>query len=262
MGLWVAVLVVVLGGLGATGYVHYLRERNPSIAGTIEPAYVDPITDLPIMPDEPPPAIIAVAEPEPALPLPPLDESDAEVVSRLTELFGPEVIQRVLVPESVVRNIVVTIDNLSRETVALRQLPVRPTPGPFLTFGDEDNLVVAPENYARYSAFVTLVRYADVRTLAALYRGLRPLLQEAYEDLGYPNRSFHTRLVNVIDHLLETPTVLDPIRLVQPRVMYQYADPALEALSPGQKLLIRMGPGNGAIVKAKLRELRAELLRS
>jgi hypothetical protein len=94
----------------------------------------------------------------------------------------------------------------------------------------------------------------------ALYRTLRPLFQQAYEDLGYPSRSFNTRLVNVIDHLLETPTVLDPIRLVQPRVVYQYADPQLEALSPGQKWLIRMGPANGLVVKAKLREIRAELL--
>jgi hypothetical protein len=39
--------------------------------------------------------------------------------------------------------------------------------------------------------------------------------------------------------------------------MYQYADPKIEALSAGQKLLVRMGPDNEAIVKAKLRELRA-----
>ena len=41
--------------------------------------------------------------------------------------------------------------------------------------------------------------------------------------------------------------------------MYQYADPKLESLSAGQKLLLRMGPANEAVVKAKLRELRAVL---
>ena len=39
--------------------------------------------------------------------------------------------------------------------------------------------------------------------------------------------------------------------------MYQYADPKLEALSSGQKLLLRIGPDNEATIKAKLRELRA-----
>jgi hypothetical protein len=256
----VVALLVVLGGLGATIYSHYLRELDPAIAIAIEPQYSDPITDLPIVADAPPPAIIVMPEPEPVRPLPPLDESDTELVGEFTALFGAEAIQRFLLPERIARNIVVTIDNLARQTVALRQLPIRPTPGRFVTSGTEDNIVLAPENYARYAAFITLVRNTDARAAVALYRTLRPLFQQAYEDLGYPSRSFNTRLVNVIDHLLETPTVLDPIRLVQPRVVYQYADPELEALSPGQKWLIRMGPANGLVDKAKLREIRAELL--
>jgi hypothetical protein len=44
---------------------------------------------------------------------------------------------------------------------------------------------------------------------------------------------------------------------VQPKVLYEFADPALEALPSGQKILLRMGPENAARVKAKLREIRA-----
>ena len=39
--------------------------------------------------------------------------------------------------------------------------------------------------------------------------------------------------------------------------MFTYADPTLEARPAGQKLLLRMGPENAAVVKTKLRELRA-----
>jgi hypothetical protein len=46
---------------------------------------------------------------------------------------------------------------------------------------------------------------------------------------------------------------------VQPGVQYQYADPKIEALSAGQKALIRMGSANAAAVKEKLRALRAAL---
>ena len=60
----------------------------------------------------------------------------------------------------------------------------------------------------------------------------------------------------MIDHLLATPDVQGPIELVQPNVMYLYADPKLEALSAGQKTLIRMGPENAGAIKMKLRELR------
>jgi len=104
------------------------------------------------------------------------------------------------------------------------------------------------------------VQAADVKSLAALYRRLYPLFQQAYEDLGYPGKYFNDRLVEVIDHLLETPEIAAPIPLEQPRVFYTYADASLEARSAGQKLLIRMGPANARIVKAKLRELRAEIV--
>jgi len=41
--------------------------------------------------------------------------------------------------------------------------------------------------------------------------------------------------------------------------MYTYADPGLESRSAGQKLLMRMGPDNAAVIKAKLTELRAAI---
>jgi hypothetical protein len=65
--------------------------------------------------------------------------------------------------------------------------------------------------------------------------------------------------VQVIDHLLATPQVAGAIPLTRPKVFYEFADPSLEALSSGQKILIRMGPQNAEIVKAKLRELRAQI---
>jgi len=43
---------------------------------------------------------------------------------------------------------------------------------------------------------------------------------------------------------------------VRPRAHYQFADPGLESLSAGQKVLIRMGPDNAQVIKAKLRDIR------
>ena len=63
-------------------------------------------------------------------------------------------------------------------------------------------------------------------------------------------------MIEVIDHLLSAPEAPATIALVQPNVLYEFADPALEAQSAGRKLLVRMGPGNAARVKAKLKEIR------
>lgn len=259
-GLGLGVLVIAVAGILATVYLQFVREDNPSVA-LIEPVHVDPITDLPLPAGSPPPLQAELpVQVVPQTDLPALDESDADMLGWLAELFGTQIVTELVVPERLIRNIVVTIDNMPRQQLVPQQRPLRPTPGTFVTTGTEDEIVLAPENYERYAAVMQLVRNTDPRVPAALYGRFKPLFQQAYEELGYPSRSFQQRVIEVIDHLLATPEVVDPVRLVQPRVMYQYADPRLEALSGGQKWLIRMGAANAAIVKTKLRELRTELM--
>jgi DUF3014 family protein len=250
-GSGIAVLVIVAG---IAVYV-YQRDRAP--------AEVKPATQT-VAPAAPSAAPTAAPEPAPqpvrATPLPALDDSDAEVVSGLTEILGGrEPLQQFLVPQRIIRNAVVTIDNLPREKIAVNQRPAKPTGGKFIVSGPEEAREIAPENYTRYAPFVAVVKRVDAKTLAAFYRGLQPLFQQSYEELGNPGASFDARLRQVIDHLLQTPDVTQPVKLVQPSVTYKYADPKLESLSSGQKLLIRMGPENETAVKAKLRELRAAL---
>jgi hypothetical protein len=164
------------------------------------------------------------------------------------------------VPQNIVRHIVVTIDNLPRKKLAVDLRPVKPTAGQTSVSPQGDLVILSEANFDRYSTFARAVQAADVSSLVAVYKRLYPLFQQSYEDLGYPGKYFNDRLVEVIDHLLETPEVAAPIQLEQPRVFYTFADPALESRSAGQKLLIRMGPANARIIKAKLRELRAAIV--
>jgi tetratricopeptide (TPR) repeat protein len=96
----------------------------------------------------------------------------------------------------------------------------------------------------------------DTSAAADVYKRFYPLLQKAYVNLGYPDGYFNDRVVEVIDHLLATPDVPEPPKLARPHVLYEYADPELEALSSGQKLLIRIGPEHRQTVEGKLREFR------
>lgn len=63
--------------------------------------------------------------------------------------------------------------------------------------------------------------------------------------------------MQVLDLLIATREQPGQLAVVQPKVFYEYADPALEALPSGQKILLRMGPDNAARTKAKLKEIRA-----
>jgi hypothetical protein len=68
-------------------------------------------------------------------------------------------------------------------------------------------------------------------------------------------------VIAVIDELLATPQVAGPIELEQPSVHFRFKDPALEARSSGQKLLLRMGDANATVVKERLVTLRALIAR-
>jgi hypothetical protein len=249
---WVigAGVVLVLGGIGL--YFLY-RGGEPPAVTTAAPPAPEPVVE------QAPPPQAAPPPPPRTLPLPRLDESDPEILGGLTELLGQPAVMRFVVPERLIRNIVVTIDNAPREQMALNQRPIKPTEGKLETAGAEESLVLSPDNYARYTPFVAVVRQIDAKTLVALYLGMAPLFQQAYEELGHPNGVFKTRLLEVVRHLLATPDPPAVVRLVQPSVVYKYADEKLEKLSAGQKLLIRMGPTNAAVIKAKLREIDAEL---
>jgi hypothetical protein len=190
-------------------------------------------------------------------PLPDLAESDAGVLDALRGLFSAKALDTYLIPQEIVRHVVVTIDNLPRKKVAERLKPIKPIAGQLVVAGPEETRVLSDDNYARYQPFVQLVNAADMEQVAKTYFKFYPLFQQAYVDLGYPSGYFNDRLVEVIDHLLATPDVAGPIKLTQPGVLYEYADAKLEGLSAGQKVLIRVGKSNAAVIKTKLRELRS-----
>ena len=121
------------------------------------------------------------------------------------------------------------------------------------------HLVLNPRRILMWDRKRSRHRYNRCQRLAAVYVRFYPLFQQAYQSLGYPNGYFNDRLVVTIDNLLAAPDITTDIALVRPNVMYQFADPKLEDLSAGQKLMLRMGPNNAAVIKAKLRELRAQV---
>jgi Protein of unknown function (DUF3014) len=250
--IWGSAAIVVLALLGAVYYYKY-HAAVPAPPPVAEPPH--PAAREPQAATEP---VIRNPIPETtdSKPLPPLKDSDPNVRESLVGVFGAKSISQFLVPDNVIRHIVVTVDNLPRKKVALELRPVKPTPGATVTATQGDITTLGSANYERYAPLIEVVRSTDTKALTNVYFKLYPLFQQSYEDLGYPGQYFNDRLVEVIDDMLKAPDVHGPIELTQPKVFYEYADPKLEALSAGQKLLLRMGPANEAIMKAKLRELR------
>ncbi|MCW9059574.1 MAG: DUF3014 domain-containing protein [Gammaproteobacteria bacterium] len=237
----------------------------PVVESEPEPAIRYPVPEpVPAIPDD---ALELTAEPEEMLPepeteepLPALEDSDGLMTQVYEELFGEPALERWFNLANPVRHLVATIDNAGREKMAVKQRPLKPVEGAFLVEGNEERMFIHPDNSRRYLPYMRLAEALDLERMAERYFRFYPLFQQAYEELGYPDAYFNDRLVEVIDLLLVTPEPRQPVLLVRPHVLYEYADPELEALTAGQKILVRVGPENAARLKARLRALRALLV--
>ena len=230
-----------------------------------EPQYPVPADPAPPPAREPAADTAADApadEPEPAPePLPSLAESDEAAAEAVREVYDASQEDVILRPKNLVRHVVVTLDNLDRAPIPLRFRPIEPVDGEFVVDGGDAFTTTSPENARRYRRHVQAFTAASTDTLVDTYFAMYPLFQEAYEDLGYPDGYFNDRVIAIIDHLLATPEVDYPVSLKRPSVFYEFKSDRLEkTLSFGQKALIRLGPEQSAAVRAKLRDIRTEIV--
>lgn len=235
----------------------------PKVATPPGPATEPPQSEAPQAPG--PAQVDAVPLPKirhplPALPfdpdLPALGQSDPSFRDMLLATLSGSDLAGWLVPQDLIRHIVATVDNLPRSTALARVSPLKPVPGTFVTSGSGNEIVIAAENARRYEPLVRTLEAVDAERVVALYFRWYPRFQEAYRELGYPDGHFNDRLVEAIDSVLAAPEPKGALAVVQPKVLWRFSDPALEALPSGQKVMLRIGPENAARVKARLLALR------
>ena len=275
MKFWLTGIILVLLVLAAWYFLGskepVVEEAPPPVAAVQEEAPApppepveEPAVEEPIPAEEP-----VVEEP----PLPDLADSDPVALEALTGMVGTDPVNQFVAQEAVISRFVATVDALSGRQVPAVIQAVQGPGGDFLATADEQpdsvivdevgdpipQFVVDPANYQRYTPYVEMLESVDPAQAMSLFERNQPLLDEAFAQLGYSDGDFEGRLRAVIDELLATPDVEGPVRLIKPEAYYLYADEDLEALSAGQKVLIRMGSENAARVKAKLAEIRAAL---
>jgi len=256
IGAVVVVVAIVVAGIYLARKAMHAGAPSPSVPATSASAAPSPAAPAALHPIEQ--AQIAPATASTSA-LPALDDSDASVAAALATLAGND-LSPLLVRQQVVARIVATIDALPRhDGLAVFTLPARVPKGAFVVDETAGSTVLGERNYARYAPYMQIVDAADPQALVAWYVHAYPLFQQAYRQLGYPKGYFNDRLIVVIDDLLAAPEPTQPLPLMRSKAFYIYADPALEARSTGQKLLLRVGPANAARIKAQLRAIRAAL---
>ncbi len=249
-GLAVAVLVL-LAAVAALYYFVFMKKPNPPE----EPAPAAAAAEPAVIPE-------AAAEPglEPlAFPPVPLDASDAAVREFAAVLSANPDFAKWLLSKDLVRKFVVSVDNVANGLSPKPHIDFFAPQGAFRVARSRTGTTVDPASFVRYGPVVRIALSLNAASAARLYRAMDPLLQEAYNELGYPGVDFDDTLVRAMAELLETPVVEGPVRLEQKVLSYAMTDPALEGLSPAQKQLLRLGPDGVRAVHGKIRELAAAL---
>lgn len=196
-------------------------------------------------------------EPEPEVTLPPLPESDPFVRERLEPMDLPE---SWVEQGDYVRRLAVLAENATRGEYPRRQLSFLAPQGKFQVIERDDRIFVDPESYDRYDRHVEQLENVDPSRLAGLLETINPLVETALTEIGVeapPGEVFETAMQEV----LEVPVLEGDgsVELVQPNVMYEFADPQLESLSPLKKQVLRMGPENVQRLQTYLRRLAREM---
>lgn len=197
--------------------------------------------------------VIELADPEP------LDLSDQAIKQGLISALRAPLLSTLIVNESIIANLVASITNTAQGTLPENVSLLTPPSTEFAVFKKADNQFITPESFTRYNVYAQTFAEIETADLLALLDQYELQILTQFEQISAPNAQFNDTLISAINRLLDTPSVNLPIPVISDSAMYKFANPQLEALLPAQKQLLRMGPDNMRMVKAKLRELRTAL---
>ncbi len=213
--------------------------------------------------------------------LPLLDNSDDWLKLKLPEITWRKELLKLIIDEDMIRRFVVFTDNFAQGVIAYEYSPFILPNTKFIPGVESVNFKQTVkkqektssgsplpvkqqvwqwnENSSRrFSLYVDLLRSMDSEYLVQWYSEIKPLLDEAYSELGYDD-DFTRTLQDAITRVLDMELPKSSMALIQPSVMYKFANPELEALPDTDKLLLRLGKDNLLVMKSVLLELHEKL---
>ncbi|NQZ81722.1 MAG: DUF3014 domain-containing protein [Colwellia sp.] len=269
-----AILVGIIGVLSLLILSWLFLGQEDKIV-EIAPVVVEPIA--PVIEEDPVELEEVIVEPivevieeivEVITPLPTLDESDGWLQEKLPSLTWRKELLKLVINEDMIRRFVVFTDNFSQGLIAYEHSPLI---APATTFSAIEKNSANNESKTtwqwddtstrRFSLYVDLLRSVDTDSLVEWYIELKPLIDQAYSELGYPDDDFTDILQSTITRVLDMELPKEPIELVRPSVMYRYKNAETEALDDADKLLLRLGKDNLLVIKSILLEINEKLAR-
>lgn len=137
-------------------------------------------------------------------------------------------------------------------------LPLVPG-APFSVVEEGKQVTIAPESYARYDQAVRALSSLHLERVAEAWAALRPTVGRAFREIAPPSLELDDALERALAQVIAAPVIDAPVHLAPKGAGYAFVDPALEALPPVQKLLLRTGPKNERILQDAARKVARAL---
>lgn len=271
---WFVIAIIIVGVIALAWFFIFSNEQEQNITPIVnEPAVIERIESVagPTIDIEPVEEIVVVVEEEPVeevLRLPTLDNSDELVQETLPKLTWRKELLKLFVTEDIIRRAVVFVDNFSQGQLAYAHSPLTLPKDKFyasekMTENDVEATWLLDESSSRrFSLYVDLLRSLDSDALVDFYFEIKPLIDSAYQELGYPEQDFTDVLQTTITQILDLDFPTEDIELIRPSVMYKFKDESLESLDDTDKFFLRLGKENILVIKSILLEINEKLSRA
>jgi len=182
-----------------------------------------------------------------------LNQSDPAVRELIASAQVPGLLRAWSRQKELVRSVVAAVDNVAQGQSPAAQLAFLAPEEKFSVIEKNGTTSLDPQSFRRYDTLINVFIAIPDETLIFWYRKLRPTLESAFRELGYPEITFSQRLKQAIEQLDQVPVTRKDMPLEKKILSYAFADINLEDLTLAQKHLLRLGPQNVARIQKKLR---------
>ena len=109
------------------------------------------------------------------------------------------------------------------------------------------------QSTARYDGLTKIFGSIDAARAGDAFSQLAPYCDLVFAEISRPGTRFHDSLVRAVKRVLAVKVPEGDIELVPKGAIYLFQDPAIEALSPAEKHLVRMGAANAKVAQDQVR---------
>lgn len=193
------------------------------------------------------------------LPLPPLGASDTLLGDLVSAISRHPAIVRWLATPGLIRAAVLAVVQIGDGRTPAVPLTALQPDSRVQIAGTTDGAPLDAASYRRWESAVRGLTSIEPAAAAQIYVNIKPLLDEAYQELGYPGGNFDEALTRAIRVLADTTVAPEPPRLLRRPNYFEYEDATLRSMVPVQKQFRLIGPDNRRQVMAWLRQFAAAL---